>query len=183
MQEDKAKEELNEHRWNIKAKLDFFGLTFEDVAPLADELGLHWTGLAKSPQPPAASPLWAEFSVILFIFSPFVASFFAELGKDTYKGFRQLLRAVAKKAEHIRDRRGCGYTVGFEINEADSYSIFAFIRIPEEQTLANALQQIPSVLNNLPKNKHVLAIFDADKGTWRCEEASPEIEAEFKWLR
>lgn len=158
---------MNESVSRERVVLDFFGLSFSDVASIGDELSNHFwdVEVRKGPTPPAASPLFGEYSVILVIVSLAAAGFFSELGKDAYRKVARLLATAARKAKPIRDSRG-GCTLGLRIMRSGSKVTFVFMQPPV----------VPDVLKVIPSDRHVFAHFQTQTRTWRWEAASIEVQ-------
>lgn len=147
--------------------IKFFGLSTVDVADVADALSEHFweVDIRKQPSPPAASPLGFEDAVVLLALSIVAHGFFNELGKDIYKGLRQAIANVAKKAVGPRNNRG-GITIGFRVDRPHSYVLFAYLLPPTEKELQITLPQIPTLVDRTHSEVFACYVYDEQKGSW-----------------
>jgi len=165
---------------NPELTFEFFGLDFGDLAEIADESKKHFdtVKLTRILSPPAASPLFGEFSVVLVIVSVASAAiakaFFEELGKDLYKQFLRLAASAAQKCRVIRDNRG-GFSIGIRSVVDGVQCTFAFMNPPTSDLLLIAISKIPSVLEGVPHDRDVFAVYDENRNEWFVEIASEEI--------
>jgi len=112
-------------------RLESNGMEASDVAELLDALSPHFfeVRLSVRPSPPAASPLGFDFATVLVAVAIASQGFFSELGKDAYRGLRELILSTGRKARHSSQARG-GYSLAARIDRDKSYVLFAFVAMP-----------------------------------------------------
>lgn len=156
---------------DMEIRLDFFGVSSEEAAPLVAELRALYPALTvrELPQPPAASPPFSEFSAFLIT----IASVGGLAGMSFVKALSEKLGSAAgdaivdsmRKGMKAKEARG-GYVFGIRVEQADSYILFQFSEVPSAKVLAVALREMPGLLTSVPAGKFAEFCFSGDTRSW-----------------
>jgi hypothetical protein len=148
-------------------QFEYFGISREDASPViaAVERAFPRATVSERPTPPAASPPFSEFSVLLLSLSIAAHGFLSELGKDAYRGLRTAIIAAMAKARGVRDNRG-GYVFGVCIEREDSYILFQCPEAPPPEQFEKALREIPRLVEKVPSGEFAEFLFDSERVTW-----------------
>jgi hypothetical protein len=154
---------------NDRIEIEIFDSVPVDIEQLANELRSQSSfgnlRVHSVPQPPAATPLFSEFSAVLIALSIVAQGFFSEAGKDAYRQFRRLLIQAIQAALPAKEARG-GYVFGMKVNRPDSYVLFTFREPPTEAELVTAFVSIPDALPQVPEGDFAEFVFNPEQATW-----------------
>jgi hypothetical protein len=108
--------------------LDGYDVVVADIGPvdhvvLEEQRDVFRVSTHKTPPPPAASPLFAEYAVVLLALGIVANGFLQAAGKDLNEQFRKRLVAIMQRAKPLTEVRG-GPLLGVRVNRENAYVLF-----------------------------------------------------------